>query len=59
MTKEEGTIYAQNFSDLGYVIQKLALILNNHKLSQEEIADINYCEKVIKQVNKKIKENVH
>lgn len=54
----EAEKYQQNLSDLGYVISKLAMILQNRELSNEEKRDLDYCEKVIKQVNEKIKENV-
>lgn len=53
MTKEE--IYVQNICDLGYIIQKLAVIIDNHQLSNDEIKDLCYCKKVIKQVNEKMK----
>lgn len=51
-------IYTQNLCDLGYVIFKLALIIDRHELTDEDKKDIIYCEKVVKQVNKKIKEKV-
>lgn len=56
MTVEE--TYKQNLSDLAYVITKVSIILNNHQLSAEELRDLKYCEKVIKQVNEKIRSHV-
>jgi len=46
--------YQQNLSDLGYVIQKLAAIIDKKELTEEEINILNYCEKILIQVNKKI-----